>query len=69
MILNLLLMTMQISLNTPKSCESHRHFYKYVVNLSCRAESGFRHVEPKKYTPRLLHVFGEKVKGFSILND
>ncbi|XP_020605063.1 severin-like [Orbicella faveolata] len=49
-------------MNTPKSFESHRHFYQYVDNLSCRAESGFRHVEAKKYTPRLLHVFGEKNK-------
>jgi len=55
-------------MNTPKSFKSHRHFYQYVDNLSCRAESGFRHVEAKKYTPRLLHVFGEKVKCFSIMN-
>ena len=29
--------------------------------MSFRADSGFRRVEAKKYTPRLLHVFGEKV--------
>ena len=34
--------------------------YNYYI-LSFRADSGFRRVEAKKYTPRLLHVFGEKV--------
>ena len=34
--------------------------YNYYI-LSFRADSGFRRVEVKKYTPRLLHVFGEKV--------
>ena len=26
-----------------------------------RADSGFKHVEPEKYTPRLLHIKGKKV--------
>lgn len=30
--------------------------------LADRAESGFTHVEPEKYEPRLLHIKGKKVK-------
>lgn len=47
----------------PKSLQSRRHIYQYVDNLFCRAETGFRHVEAVKYTPRLIHVSGDKVKG------
>ena len=35
---------------------------KVDCNLFFRADSGFRRVEAKKYSPRLLHVFGERVK-------
>ena len=51
----------------PKSLQSRRHIYQYVDNLFCRAETGFRHVEAVKYTPRLIHVSGDKVKGYSVL--
>ena len=37
---------------------------KTIIEVDClffRADSGFRRVEAKKYSPRLLHVFGEKV--------
>lgn len=47
----------------PKSLQSRGHIYQYVDNFFCRAETGFRHVEAVKYTPRLIHVSGDKVKG------
>ena len=28
----------------------------------CRAETGFKHVKPTEYQPRLLHFHGNKVK-------
>ena len=34
----------------------------YTLTHSCRADTGFRHVEPTKYTPRLLHFHGVKRK-------
>lgn len=36
---------------------SHLH-----LTLVCRAETGFNHVEPEKYEPRLLHFKGSKVR-------
>ena len=32
----------------------------YVSDLPCSAETGFRHVKPEEYTPRLLHFHGLK---------
>lgn len=34
--------------------------------LGNRAESGFTHVEPEKYEPRLLHIKGKKVNKLYI---
>ncbi|XP_078346658.1 gelsolin-like protein 1 isoform X1 [Oculina patagonica] len=42
--------------------ERFRSYFKAISKMKGGAESGFRHVEAKKYVPRLLHVFGEKNK-------
>ena len=36
-------------------------YRSYIYLYTCRAESGFTHVEAEKYEPRLLHVKGKKV--------
>lgn len=37
-----------------------------VLLLTGRAESGFRHVEPEKYPPRLLHFKGKRVSSCTL---
>ncbi|KAM7426649.1 hypothetical protein ABFA07_022098 [Porites harrisoni] len=39
-----------------------KSYFKVMSKWKGGADSGFRRVEAKKYTPRLLHVFGEKNK-------
>lgn len=39
-----------------------KSYFKAISKMKGGAETGFRHVEPKKYTPRLLHVFGDRRK-------
>jgi len=40
--------------------ELFRSYFKTIELLSGGAESGFRHVTPEKYEPRLLHVHGDR---------
>lgn len=37
-----------------------KSYFKTISKMKGGAESGFRHVEPKKYVPRLVHVSGNK---------